>query len=399
MTPELAYSLISAGESETVEFKETTNSTCRQKAAEALCAMLNHKGGVVLFGVSDDRRVLGQQISNGTIKHVVEELRKIDPPVFPSIAPVDLGGDRFLITVSVGAGANGVHTYKGVAYRRTGTSNFKLSRDEYNRLLLEKLHSQSRWENELAQGWTVQDLDLSEVARTVDEGIRRGRIEELGTRDPLTILGGLQLLNRDGSLTRAAAVLFGKRERLERDFAQCLLRVAWFRTESSDEFLDNQRFHGNAFALLHEAQSYLMSRLPVAGRIVPGVFEREDQPLFPTSALREALANAICHRDYSIGGGGVQIEIYRDRLEISSPGPLHFGLTPAALQDRHSSLPWNPLIANVFFRRGVIEEFGTGTLRMAEMMRRAGYDPPVITCDGASVRVCFRPERQELAPF
>lgn len=70
----------------------------------------------------------------------------------------------------------------------------------------------------------------------------------------------------------------------------------------------------------------------------PGLFERVDDPLYPPTALREALANAVCHRDYSIGGGSVAVAIYDDRLEITSSGTLHFGLTADALFHPHESL-------------------------------------------------------------
>ena len=98
--------------------------------------------------------------------------------------------------------------------------------------------------------------------------------------------------------------------------------------------------------------------LPIAGRIVPGRVEREDTPLLPVEALREALANAFVHRDYAIGGGSVGVALYDDRLEIISIGDLHFGLTPEALFREHESKPWNPMIARTFYRRGIIETWG-----------------------------------------
>jgi len=80
--------------------------------------------------------------------------------------------------------------------------------------------------------------------------------------------------------------------------------------------------------------------------------EREDTPLLPVEALREALANAFVHRDYAVGGGSVGVALYDDRLEIISIGELHFGLTPEALFREHESKPWNPMIARTFYRRG-----------------------------------------------
>ena len=83
--------------------------------------------------------------------------------------------------------------------------------------------------------------------------------------------------------------------------------------------------------LLTNAERFLRETLPIAGRFEQDRFERIDEPLYPPLAAREALANALCHRDYSIGGGSVGIAIYDDRLEVTSSGSLHFGLTPENL--------------------------------------------------------------------
>ncbi len=133
-----------------------------------------------------------------------------------------------------------------------------MSRDEYNRLLLERLHGERRWENEAAEDWTVADLDAVEITRTFEEAIRRGRIEDPGTREPEEILRG-------------------------------------------------------------------------------------------------------------------------------------FGLTPEALLGPHESLPWNPLIAAVFYRRGIIEAWGRGTLKMAELAQQAGLPRLEIEDAGGCVTVRFRP--------
>ena len=198
------------------------------------------------------------------------------------------------------------------------------------------------------------------------------------------------------SLLRGAAVLFGSTERLEFEIPQCLLRVARFRGLDRMEFLDNRQFNGNAFTLLANAERFLRDTLPIAGRFEQDRIERIDEPLYPPLAIREALANALCHRDYSIGGGSVGIAIYDDRLEVTSSGSLHFGLTPEKLFAPHESRPWNPLIARTFYRRGIIEEWGSGTLKMAELTNTAGLPVPEIEDDGAAVTVRFRHGRSRL---
>lgn len=191
-------------------------------------------------------------------------------------------------------------------------------------------------------------------------------------------------------LLRAAPVLFGKAGRLEVEMPQCLLRVARFRGVDRMEFLDNRQFNGNAFALLASAEGFLRDALPIAGRFEEDSFERIDEPLYPPLATREALANALCHRDYSGAGGSVGVAIYDDRLEITSPGSLHFGLTPEQLFAPHESRPWNPLIARTFYRRGIIEEWGSGTLKMAELATAGGLPLPEIEDTGDVVTVRFR---------
>ena len=390
MTPNQIASWAAAGESETLEYKRTTGE--RREAARTLCAMLNHRGGRVLFGVDADGRVLGQQVSDRTIEEIAQEMQSIDPPAFPAIDRIDIGHQREVLAVSVATGQSRPYSYRGQAYRRVGNTSPALSRDEYNRMLLERLHGEHRWENEAAAGWGLADLDLTELVRTMEEAIRRGRADDPGTRDPAELLRGLGLM-RDGRVLRAAAVLFGRSERLEADYPQCLLRLAKFRGTDRTEFLDNRQFHGNAFDLLTKADRFLRESLPVAGRIEPGLFERVDDPLYPPLALREALANAFCHRDYAIGGGSVGVAIYDDRLEITSSGSLHFGLTAAALFAPHESLPWNPLVARAFFRRGMIESWGRGTIKMAELVRQAGLPVPEIEDSGSGVTVRFWPTR------
>ncbi len=390
MTPDQIAGWVRGGESETLEFKQTTGS--QRAAMQALCAMLNNRGGRVLFGVSPNRTIPGQQVSDKTIEELAKEIGEIDPPAFPSVDRVPLENGQEVLVVTATQGPVRPYSYKGQAYRRVGNTNQEMSRDEYNRMLLERMHGEQRWENHEATGWTVNDLDTTEIVRTLEESMRRGRADDPGTRNPVDILRAFGLL-RDGVLLRASPVLFGRGAEVEARLPQCLLRVARFRGTDRTEFLDNRQFCGNIFELLARAERFLRESLPVAGRITPGLFERVDDPLYPPIALREALANAFCHRDYSIGGGSVAVAIYDDRLEITSSGTLHFGLTAEALMQPHESLPWNPLIARVLYRLGIIESWGRGTIKMAELARQAGLPAPEIEGAGGCVTVRFRPTR------
>ena len=390
MTTEQTESLAAAGESETLEFKSTTGT--RREAASTVCAMLNQHGGHVLFGVTPTGDVIGQHVSERTIEEVSAEIQRIDPPAFPEIERVHVAQDREVIAVRVNQGSARPYQYRGAAYRRVGNTTVAMSAEEYNRVLFERMHSEQRWENQAASGWSVEDLDVAEIRNTVAEAVRIGRLNEPGSREPEDLLRGLGLI-RDGVLFRAAAVLFGNAERLEFEMPQCLLRVARFRGFDRSEFLDNRQFNGNAFALLSSAERFLRDTLPIASRFESGRIQRIDEPLYPPLATREALANALCHRDYALGGGSVGLAVYDDRLEVTSAGSLHFGLTPAELFGPHESRPWNPLIARTFYRRGIIEEWGRGTLKMAELATSAGLPRPEIEESGDCVTVCFRHRR------
>ena len=153
---------------------------------------------------------------------------------------------------------------------------------------------------------------MAEVRNTVAEAVRIGRLNEPGSRQPEDLLRGLGLL-RDGVLFRAAAVLFGNSERLEFELPQCLLRVARFRGIDRSEFLDNRQFNGNAFVLLSHAERFLRDTLPIASRFESGRIQRIDEPLYPPLATREAVANALCHRDYALGGWRLPLDCHGRR--------------------------------------------------------------------------------------
>jgi ATP-dependent DNA helicase RecG len=264
-----------------------------------------------------------------------------------------------------------------------------MPRASYQRLLMEGLHATNRWETLPAAGSIADDLDARELVVTVEESIRRGRMEDPGTREPTELLRGLGLLVQGDQLSRAAVALFCKDDVSLPEFPQFSLRVARFKGTTRDEFLDNRQYAGNAFALMRRAERFLIDWLPVAGKIVPGQLARIDTPALPTEALREALANAFIHRDYASAAGAVAVALYDDRLEVISPGELHFGFTPAMLFQPHESKPWNPWIAKVFHRRGLIETWGRGTLKIAGLMQEADLQPPTVTVRGDCVALTF----------
>jgi ATP-dependent DNA helicase RecG len=384
---------VAEGESETLEFKKTTGQ--QTASARAVCAMLNHRGGRVLFGVTPAGELKGQDIGDGTVEGLVAEYRQISPPATQTIDVVPLEDGKSVIAVQVETGSQRPYMFHRKTYKRWGNTNKELDANEHNEILLEQLHSTRRWENESADEWSLTDLDDDEIVRTINAAIRAGRLVDPGTRHIPDLLKGLGVMH-EGNLLRAGVVLLGHEDAFQPRFPQCVLKLARFKGTTQDEFIDNKQEYGNAFALLARAQKFVNDYAPIAGRVIPGVYERADDPLYPPLAVREALANALCHRDYTTGSGSVAVAIYDDRLEITSSGPLHFGLRENDLYRRgHPSLPWNPTIASVFYRRGLIEQWGIGTIRIAEQARVASLPLPDIKEVAGAVVVTFRRARPD----
>jgi ATP-dependent DNA helicase RecG len=222
---------------------------------------------------------------------------------------------------------------------------------------------------------------------TLRAAVHQGRLESAPS-DPVEGLDRLQL-RVEGQLLRAAVVLFGRKQMP--DYPQCALRLARFKGTDKTEFLDNRQLHGHAFQILDEAMHFILRNIPIAGRIESGKLERQDTPLYPPLALREALVNALCHRDYTIPGGAVSIAIYDNRLEVISTGLLPAGIKVADLKRDHPSAPPNPLIAGVFYRRGLIEQWGRGTQKIVDWCVAAGQPEPEFEEQAGAVVVRFRP--------
>ena len=374
------------GESETVEFKASTGQLPR--AGKALCGFLNRLGGLLLFGVDPDGRIAGQLVSDKTLQDVGMLLRSFEPLPPISIERVPLSGSsREVIVLEAQARTDlAPFTFEGRAYERLGTTVSVMPQSRYQELLLNRIHTHHRWENQPAEGYDIQDLDEGEILRTLRHGIASGRMPESSAMSPAEVLDRLGL-RAHGRLLKAAVVTFGRR--FLPDFPQCQLRMARFKGTDKTEFLDQNQIFGHAFLLLEEAQLFLRRHLPVAGRIQPGLFERADEPFFPIEALREALVNAFCHRDYSIPGGGVSVGVFDNCLEIWSDGHLPFGITVEDLKGEHRSRPRNPLIAEAFFRRGLIERWGRGTQKIVELCTLAGHPEPELLEQSAAVGVRF----------
>lgn len=388
-------SVVARGESETIEFKKSTG--LLNRAGETLCAFLNGRGGRLFFGITPEGQIVGQLVSDNTQRDLAAMLSRIEPAAPVEINRIALdNGHEVLLLEAKRAPELVPFTFEGRPYQRVASTTCTMPQSRYNELLLERVHDHSRWETAPATGFEIEQLDRQEILRTVRLGTEAGRLPEGTARlSTKNILDRLRLCKGE-QLLKAAVVLFAK-DPLP-DYPQCHLRLAHFKGIDKSEFLDNRQLYGNAFVLLNEAMEFLYRHLPISGRFEPNKLERIDELLFPPAALREALVNGFCHRDYSIQGGSMNVAIFDDRVEIWSAGKLPFGIRAGELKRKHESKPRNRFITDVFFRRGLIEQWGRGTQKIVELCKRAGHPEPEFEEIAGSVVVTFRPATGSITP-
>ena len=299
------------------------------------------------------------------------------------IVRIPTTADREVLVLPFVASADTIpFTYEGRPYQRVGSTTRKMPQATYEQLLLDRMHSGRRWENQSADV-TLRDIDAEEVFRIAEIARSSGRLTGPAARNLAGVLDRLSL-RKNGAILRAAVVLFGKH--FLPDYPQCELRMARFRGTDKGEFLDQRQIRGPAFRLLEEAELFCQRHFPVSARIVPGQMRRVEEHVIPPDAMREILVNAFIHRDYCIAGGAVSLAIFDDRVEVWSAGGYPRGITAESLSREHLSVQRNPIIADVFYRAGLIEKWGRGTNRVIEMCRDAGIERPVFAeITGAAV--------------
>lgn len=378
--------LVANGESSTLEFKKSTAKL--KSAAESLCGFLNDGGGQVLIGVTDSGEIVGQHVTDSTQQEVAHTLRKLEPTANVKTGYVDVAQGKKVIILTAHPDNNFTpYVLDGRPYERKGTSTSRMPQALYQQLLLQKTMNPILWEQLPAVAVTLDDLDHEEIIRTLKDGIRLNRIDAIAdTNDAHEVLKRLNLLE-NGQLTNAAAILFLKE--IPGNYFQCVLRIARFRGHEKQDFIDSKHIYGNAFQLLQEAESFINRHTSISSYFKEDSFQRVDEPEYPVKAVREALINALCHRDYSVSAGSITVAVYDDRIEVSSVGGLLNGITPKDLWGAHVSLSRNRRITNVFFRRGLIEAFGTGTQEIIRLCEETGARKPDFYEQAGAFVVCL----------
>lgn len=374
MNIEQIEKLISNGESHTLELKKSTAQL--RSACETACAFLNGDSGIILFGVTDDHRIIGQEMSDKTKREIGNELARIHPTSHIEVSYLQLTKkDKYIIVFQVTTDSTKKpYMYDGRAYIRMESNTLQMSREHLHHLMLLNNNASSPWEDQTQDKISINDLEIDEIFSTLYEGILNNRIpESYTTKNPKIALQRLGLM-RENKITNAAIVLFSKNPELI--FPQCLLRLARFRGVDKSEFIDNRQVSGNIFKLIKESMAFANTYLPIASTFSKKSIERIDTPLFPIFALREAIANAVCHRDYSYQGGSVGFAIFDNRIEIWSYGLFPPGVSIGNLIALNQSVPRNRRIANVLYYHKILESWGRGIQMIINECKKAGHPVP-----------------------
>ncbi|MFH1254191.1 MAG: ATP-binding protein [bacterium] len=365
--------IVKRGESEFLEFKKSTAQL--QTAMQTMSAFLNSEvGGTVLIGVTDDGKIIGQEVTDSTKKEIASELKKIEPHADVNVEFISVNDKRCVIMFSAKEGSNAPYVYDGRPYIRSQSTTQKMSQEKYIIMLHNRSQLSVAWDKLTTNDCIVKDLDTKRINQVVDIAVSEKRLPREALRANIDeILKKFELLVGN-KLTNAAVVLFCKNE--HKQFMQSNIKLARFKGTTKSEFLDEKSLRSNIFDLYDQAMIFLGNYLPVGAHIEAGNPFRVTTPAIPHQVLREAVINALCHRDYSLEGGSIAIAIYDDRVEITSSGRLPSSIKLKDLTKKHESFPRNRLIANVLYACHMIEKWGRGTQEMVELCQKSGNPIP-----------------------
>jgi ATP-dependent DNA helicase RecG len=379
MNEETLRHLIAGGESSTVEFK--VNAPRPTELAERMCGMANTRtGGVIIFGVRDENRsIVGVNQTSDTIDTILRAARMIKPVITlsdESIRTWSLDGYP-VVTVEIPANDGKLYQYNGACLIRRGTVTVPLSIDEIRAYL--NATGTTRWELGACEGTTLDDLDIEAVERYLAYRAEQSRQRRRYVA-PAELLVGLHAAVRNEQQdavqpTNAGILMFGFDPQLPLPQSEVVC-VKYADALGVRSYIDRKNFRGPLPHLIDQASGFLRQYIRV-GATIRG-FRREDEPEYPYEALREAVVNAIVHRDYGRVGEAVRVFMYSDRVEVRSPGGLMPGITIDDLLNlRVTSIPRNPILAG-FLRDipGYMERIGSGIRFMMSEMRALGLPDP-----------------------
>jgi ATP-dependent DNA helicase RecG len=362
-------------EKQNIEYKQSW----RDEYMKWICGFANANGGSIFIGKDDNGNVVGVTDA----KRLLEEIPNKVRDVLGILTDVNLHttnqGDFIEIIVE---GYPYPVNYKGQYHYRSGSTKQELKGTTLDKFLLQK--KGKRWDGVPVPKVSVKDLKQETFEFFRKRAFKSQRINEDSLTDSNEhLLENLQLKEND-FLKQAAILLFHSNP--EKFVTGSYIKIGYFETDDDLKFQDE--IHGNLFEQIEKTMDLLFTKYIKAPISYEGI-NRVETYEYPKDAVREALLNAIAHKDYS-GGIPIQISVYNDKIIIWNEGQLPENWTVKNLLEKHASRPYNPDIANSLFRSGYIESWGRGTIKIINECKKAGIPEPVFTYDSSEISVEFR---------
>ncbi|MDD2798774.1 MAG: ATP-binding protein [Bacteroidales bacterium] len=362
-------------ETQNIEYK----SVWKDEYLKWICGFANAQGGTLYIGKDDNGNVIGVKDA----KKLLEELPNKITTILGIVAPVNLHqteqGDY--IEIIVDSHPNPVN-YKGEYHFRSGSTKQELKGTALDKFLLQK--QGKHWDGVSIPNVSVADLKPETFDFFRKRGVKNKRLDDDALTDTNEVLLNNLKLTDNGYLKRAALLLFHPDP--EKFVSGAYVKIGFFRTDSDLLFQDE--IHGNLFEQVEKTMDLLLTKYTKAMISYEGLTRVETYE-YPKDALREALLNAVAHKDYT-GPYPIQISIYPDKIMIWNYGQLPENWTIEDLLNKHSSQPRNPDIATAFFRSGYVESWGRGMDKMRILCQEAKIPTPQFSCKGNDFWTVFR---------
>ena len=361
-------------ENQTIEWKETW----RDEYLKWISGFANADGGVLTIGRNDAGKIVGLSDAKKLLEDIPNKVRdilgilvKVDLHREGSLEYLEITVDPYPYPVS----------YKGQYFYRSGSTKQELKGAALDHFLLQK--QGRRWDGVPVPGVRVEDLDSAVLRRFRERAARSKRLSvEILDEEDAQLIEKLHLT--DGSyLKRAAVMLFYPNP--ERFVTGAFVKIGFFMTDS--DLLYHDEIHGDLFTQVDKTMDLLLTKYLRAAISYDGLQRVETYPV-PEEALREALLNAVAHKDYA-NNVPIQISVYPNKILFWNSGELHRGWTVETLMHKHASQPFNPDIANAFFRAGMIESWGRGIDRIMVLCEKNGIPAPKLSYDSSGLWIEF----------
>ncbi|ATL46909.1 transcriptional regulator [Chitinophaga caeni] len=363
-------------EKQNIEYKQSW----RDDYLKWICGFANAHGGVIYIGIDDRGNVTGLD----DYKKFMDDIPNKIVQQLGLVVDVDLHEDargKKYIEIKVPQSTVPI-SYHAIYHYRSGSTKQELKGTALYNWLLKK--SGNSWEDIAVPNATIDDLDMETVQSFLNRAITKDRIPaSAADEDVYSLMKRLNLLTSDGKLTNAAILLFGKQ--IQALSPTTSFKIGRFGADSTD-LLFQDVIETNLLTMVEKVMDKLKVRYLIRPISYKGI-ERMEPLEYPESALREAVLNAIIHKDYS--STWILLRVYEDRLHLWNPGILPEELSIEELKQEHSSYPRNRNIAGVFFKAGYVEAWGRGTNDIINAFLQAGLPEPVIEESQGGLSVVF----------